>query len=72
MGKIVILSEAKDLALNPKAFFGAGARSFASLRTTRACYLPLNTGFRFSMKARRPSLKSSLSKQVSVIFASFA
>lgn len=34
-------------------------------------YRPLNAGLRFSMKARRPSLKSSLSKQASAIFSSF-
>jgi hypothetical protein len=32
--KFVILSGAKDLAPTPAAFFGAGARSFAALRTT--------------------------------------
>jgi len=32
--RTVILSGAKDLAPTPKAFFGAGARSFAALRTT--------------------------------------
>ena len=37
-----------------------------------ALYRPLNTGLRFSMKARRPSLKSSLSKQASAIFSSLA
>ena len=31
----------------------------------------LEAGLRFSMKARRPSLKSSLSKQASAIFSSF-
>ena len=35
-------------------------------------YRPLNIGLRFSMNARRPSLKSSLSKQASAIFSSFA
>ena len=32
---------------------------------------PLKAGLRFSMKARRPSLKSSLLKQASAIFSSF-